>query len=591
MANDVPIIYRSDGTRMNQRSQDDVMSEILRLWSQLQLYRNTTAAQWEEVAELILPTSRNTFYFGNYNWPGQKKTDRQIDATGMMALHRFAAICDSLLTPRNMQWHALGSTNDAINKDRDCKVWFHQATKMLFKLRYQPIANFAAQNQNNYQSLGAFGTAGMFVDQAVAEDNTPLRALRYKSIPLGELFLMENHQGLVNGFIRWFRLDAAQACTRFGVENLPGTFEEARKQQSKQLYDFLHVVMPRQDFDPYRLDFKGKKYASYYVSLTGTKLVEEGGYSSFPLAASRYDQTPGEVYGRSPAMMVLPALKTLNAEKRTFLKQGHRAADPVLLTADDGLVDMNLTPGAINVGGVNSDGRPMVTVLPTGQIQVTKEMMDEERSLINDAFLVSLFQILTETPTMSATEVIERTNEKGILLAPTVGRQQSEYLGPMIERELDLMAQMGMLPPMPPLLREAKGEYEVVYTSPLSRAARSQEAAGFLRTVESVKELVNVTQDQSLLDQFNFDKAIPEIAEIQAVPITWMASPGEVAQKRDARAKALAREQQIQAMPAQAAMLKAQQAAPNQTNQPQQQPGAGQAPQGGPPGPPQMPGQ
>ena len=43
-------------------------------------------------------------------------------------------------------------------------------------------------------------------------------------------------------------------------------------------------------------------------------------------------------------------------------------------------------------------------------------------------------------PQMTATEVIERTNEKGILLAPTIGRQQSEYLGPMIERELDRIA-------------------------------------------------------------------------------------------------------------------------------------------------------
>lgn len=43
--------------------------------------------------------------------------------------------------------------------------------------------------------------------------------------------------------------------------------------------------------------------------------------------------------------------------------------------------------------------------------------------------LVTLFQILTETPQMTAAEVVERTNEKGILLAPTVGRQQSEYLG------------------------------------------------------------------------------------------------------------------------------------------------------------------
>src|SRR4029077_1707786 len=105
-------------------------------------------------------------------------------------------------------------------------------------------------------------------------------------------------------------------------------------------------------------------------------------------------------------------------------------------------------------------------------------MMAEERTLIGDAFLVTLFQILTETPQMTATEVIERTNEKGILLAPTVGRQQSEYLGPMIERELDVLGAQGLLPPMPPRLKEAKGEYQVVYTSPFSRAMRAQEAAG-----------------------------------------------------------------------------------------------------------------
>jgi hypothetical protein len=172
-----------------------------------------------------------------------------------------------------------------------------------------------------------------------------------------------------------------------------------------------------------------------------------------------------ETYGRSPAMQVLPALKTLNAEKTTFLKVGHRAADPTLLTYDDGLVDPTMKPGAINKGGMSAEGKPLIGILPTGQIQVTKEMMDEERSLINDAFLVTLFQILTETPTMTATEVIERTNEKGILIAPTVGRQQSEYLGPLIHRELDLLSRMKKLPPMPDVIRRTKGDYNVVYTS------------------------------------------------------------------------------------------------------------------------------
>jgi hypothetical protein len=80
-------------------------------------------------------------------------------------------------------------------------------------------------------------------------------------------------------------------------------------------------------------------------------------------------------------MMILPALKTLNAEKRMFLKVGHRAADPVLLTYDDGVVDFSMRPGAMNKGGVNKDGRLLVNTLPTGNLQITKEMMDEERSL------------------------------------------------------------------------------------------------------------------------------------------------------------------------------------------------------------------
>ncbi len=258
-------------------------------------------------------------------------------------------------------------------------------------------------------------------------------------------------------------------------------------------------------------------------------------------------------------MDVLPALKTLNAEKRMFLKQGHRAADPVLLTNDDGLIDsISLRPGAMNKGGVNDQGVEMVKVLPTGKIEVTKEMMDEERSLINDSFLVTLFQIMTETPQMTATEVVERINEKGILLAPTVGRQQSEYLGPMIERELDLLMDMRMLPPMPPRLREAKGEYHVVYTSPLARSQRAQEASGFLRTVESALEVAGQMQDMSILDPFSFNRAYPAIAEIQNVPPDWMNSDEEIEAKVKARAAQQQQQQQIESLPGQAAMMNAQ---------------------------------
>ncbi len=540
-------------------AEQKIVTDILQEFNQMHTWRTQFALQWEEVAELIHPTSRNTFFYGTFNWPGLKKTQQQIDASGMIALHRFAAICDSMLTPRNQEWHQLRADNEYVMKDRNTRLWFEQVTRLLFKYRYDPLANFTGQNQNNFQSLGAFGNAAMFIDRFDGRLFGRTRGLRYKAIPLGELFLRESHQGIVDGFIRWFRLTAYQAVQKWGIKRLPPGLHSALENNSQFGYDFLHCVRPREDYDPQRFDAKALPYGSYYVSIQGQCLMSpEGGYRSLPIAPSRYDQGPAEIYGRGPAMMVLPALKTLNAQKRTFLKQGHRASDPVLLTADDGIVDFSMRPGALNKGGINPDGKRMVDILPTGNIATNEKMMEMERDLIRDAFLESLFRLILDEKILTATQVTEIVNQKGILIGPTLGRQQSEYLGPMIDRELDLLAEQGLLPPMPPRLQEARGEYRVEYTSPLARTQRAGEAAGFMRAVETAKEVANITQDPSYLDPFDFDVALPAIADIQGAPESWMADAQKIAAKRQNRAKTQQAQMQVQAMPAQAAIMKAQ---------------------------------
>lgn len=535
-----------------------IVAGILREFSQKQTERATFAGHCEEVAQLILPTSRNTFYYQNYNTPGEKKTQQQVDATGALALHRFCAIADSMVTPRNMQWHGLQG-DDYVMKDRACRLWFESTTRTLFKQRYDSNANFAAQNYNNWQSLGAFGNSTMYVDRYDNRWHGGGRGLRYKSVPFGETFYGENHQGKVDRMIRWFRLTAYQAVQKWGMEWLPENLKAPLQQDSQTFYNFLHCVRPRsEDYDPEALDERAMPFSSYYVSIEGQCLMApERGYRDFPYAVSRYDQSPGEVYGRGPAMLVLPALKTLNAQKVTFLKQGHRAADPVLLMADDGVIGLSLKPGAVNKGGVTSDGKLLVQTLPTGDIQVTLEMMQEEKGIVDDVFLVSLFKVLSEHPNMTATQVIELVNEKGMLVAPTLGRQHTEYVGGMVPRELNLLSEMGMLDPMPNRLREAMGAYEVTDTSPLSLAAQAGEAAGFLRSVEQTRELVNITQDPSLLDVYDFDVANPEIARINRTRESWLASPEKIAAKRKGRAAQQQQAAEVQAAPAQAALMSA----------------------------------
>jgi hypothetical protein len=511
---------------------------------------------WEEVAKLVYPSYSGLFTDGGeQTTAGSKKTQYQYDSTAAIALPRFAAVMESMLTPRNTMWHRLIPTNQELLKDRDVQMYYDAVVRLLFHHRYAPRANFSSQNHQNYLSLGSFGTGCVFTDA-----NADELGLRYRAVHLGEMFFFENHQGVVDKAFRRFRLSARQAAKWFGADTLPECVKRdiGTANQDVQKHKFLHVVMPREDREPQRLDGKGKPILSVYLSIEGREIVRESGYNTFPYSISRYVQAPGEIYGRSPAMEALPAIKTLNEEKKTMLKQGHRQLDPVLLLPDDGVLDgFSLKSGSLNWGAVNADGRPLVHTLPTGNLAVGDKMMEYERAIISDAFLMSLFQILTEGPQMTATEVIERVREKGVLLSPTMGRQQSEYLGPLIERELDLLAWQGLLPPRPPVLEEAGAEYKVMYDSPLSRAQRAEEAAGFFRLVEFAKAYAVETQNPAVLDWVNIDEALPAIADIQAVPPSWLRSMQEVIQIREGRAQQMQEQQQIEAAPAAAGVAKA----------------------------------
>jgi hypothetical protein len=187
-----------------------------------------------------------------------------------------------------------------------------------------------------------------------------------------------------------------------------------------------------------------------------------------------------------------------------------------------------MRPNGLNYGGVNADGRQLIQPFQSGaRVDIADEKMEQRRRTINDAFLVTLFQILVENPRMTATEAMLRAQEKGALLSPAMGRQQSECLGPMIERELDILQNQGALPPMPDVLIEARGEYEIVYDSPLSRMQRAEEVTGIARTLEMITPLAQF--DPKVLVNFDPQEIVRITAEVNGVPVKALRSREEVA--------------------------------------------------------------
>lgn len=535
------------------------VEQILQRYQSVKGSRSNWESHWEEIAERVLPRQMG---FLGARTDGEKKTQKIFDSKPMIALERFSAVMDSMLTPRQQKWHNLRTTDESLNRNFEVQDWFYKVNNILHAARYSPKANFAGQNSERWTSVGAFGTGSLFVDYKPGE------GLRYRCVNLRDTFFLENHQGMIDTVYREFKFTARQAVQQWGLKNMPERIVKAfeNPKSHNETFTFIHVVAPRQDLDPTRADARGKPYASYYISVQDRVLVAPvGGYTSFPYSISRYVTAPDEVYGRSPAMAALPDIKMLNEMAKTDIRAVHKLIDPPILLHDDGILGggamtVNMRPGGLNVGGVNRNGQAMMQPFGTGaRVDINEQKMAQRRSSIDDAFLVTLFQILVETPRMTATEALIRAQEKGMLLTPTMGRQQSEALGPLIERELDLLAFHGQLPPMPDILIEAGGDYEITYESPMSRMQRAEELVGVQRTMELLAPFAQM--DPTVLDVFDKDELARLTAEVSGVPTPVLRSPDAVAEIRAQRAQAEAEAAMVQsAQPIAGAMKDAAQA-------------------------------
>lgn len=541
---------------------------LMMLFGQARTRRLTFEVQWEESAAVCWPEYRNSFSFGHVRPPGVKYTEFQVDTSGSVAAHRFMSICDALITPFSMLWSVYKDANPELMKDREVQLYYKKYTQAIWSQRYRWEANFVGSNQLNWHSLGVFGNMGMMVEELDTRPGNMKPGLRYIATSPGEMYPLRNYQGRVTGFIRHFRWNASQAILKWGMENVAVAVKAAYDRNDQTLFDFLQFVLPNTEYDPHKIfSWQGKPWASVYLSVFGMKIMERGGYRSFPWAGGAYDFAPEEDYGRGPGQMVLPSLKTLNAEKAMMLRVDHKAAEPAYLISDDGLVTLKTAPSAFNYGGLGDAGEPRAKPLETGNLQITPEMMAQELKSVDDAFLVSLFPSLMpdkqDQKTVLAT--IEAANERGIFLAPTLGRQFTDYLGPMLDREADILQflsanqpdNLRIMPKMPPVMREAGAESQTVFCSPLAKALTGQKVSGFMKVVQFAQGVAEATGDQEVMDVFDFDVANPAMADEFFVPVDWMADPKKIAAKRQARQKQVEQENAVKALPGQAAIEKA----------------------------------
>jgi len=204
---------------------DTRASDILDKHERMRQQRVYFEKQWQDVADRILPRKAEfKRQRGKTTEPkGEKRTDRIFDATPALALDRFAAAMHSLVTPRNQDWHGLKPQDPDLAEDTEVMTYLETVTRRLFSARYS--SNFDNQVHECYFDAGAFGNMALFVGDRLG------RSIYYRTVPVDQLFFMENEFGVVDLVHREFAMTARQAMQKFGRERLPPMTPRRRRER------------------------------------------------------------------------------------------------------------------------------------------------------------------------------------------------------------------------------------------------------------------------------------------------------------------------------------------------------------------------
>lgn len=511
---------------------DDKVGRILSTQAKLKSDRANFESMWQTVAEYVLPNDSD---FTAQWTEGQRRTERIMDSTAPEALKHGCAAIESMACPSSSIWHTLRPADPVLRRDISVMQWCDNLNDILFRARYAPKANFQGQVGSSLQQFMAFGNGPFMVDDVIGY------GLRYQALHLAECWAIENSAGVIDTIYRERNMTASacmDALNRGYFEDLPKDIltaaQDAKRRTDK--FKFYQCIEPNGDQDKKRKDFRGMAFSSTIVSVTGKSIVKQSGYRTQPIMYPRFRVAPKETYGRGPGVDVLPEILMLNQMRKAFIRQAQRAIEPPILAADDGsLPPFSLRGNAINYGTLSADGKALVQAFNVGgNFEINKEILDDSREVVRHAFFNDIFSIIEQHPDMTATAVLQLAQEKGQLVSPVLGHIQTEWFGPQIDRELDILDQAGNLPPPPDKVRKMGGiHFEVVYESQIQVTQRKTKAMAISSTLQQLAPLIENDQSGKVLRSINFPRTAAAIADANGAPAEMLNTPEELGQAED----------------------------------------------------------
>lgn len=480
---------------------NSTVEDVTKKFDEAKNIRSSWEGHWQECYDYVIP-QRNGF--GQISAAGSKKQQKIYDATAVHAVDNLAASLLSELTPPWSKWFHLYPGSDVPEDKKELVAKELDRVNKILQENFDQ-SNFAVEIHQCYLDLVTAGTASILFEESRPGE---FSAFQFTAIPLHQLYLCETDKGYLSATFRLLKLNAEQIRNRFG-EATSAYIGSKVGDKNNERFTLLEAVIP--------CDNCYKYYVILYTQ-SGNVLIEEGHFEQSPFINFRWTKSPGENYGRSPVMRSLPDIKTANKVVELILKNASIAVTGIWQADDDGVLNpsnIKLVPGTIIPKAVGSAGLKPLEM--PGNFDVSQIVLDDLRNRIRQALLDDGLKNMTGG--MTATEVLERSNEVFKKMGATYGRLQSELLTPLIKRAYSILRRRGEIADLP-----LDGKIVALkYTSPL---AKSQSQKDVQVIASWIKESMSYGAAAAVV--IDMPKAAKMIGETLGVPNELIINPADV---------------------------------------------------------------
>lgn len=486
-------------------------------WDDKEIEQRAKAA--EQIRNAIMPSYREALEY-TMPWRLDRRRTRSefshlFDSTGLTGLQRFANRVQRDFSPPFQRWFELEAgplvpPDQAEAVNRETMVATSVAHAVLDR------SSFPTASVESYADLG-IGTAALFGGEG--DDQT---LINWKAASAWKLALEEGPGGRCDNVYFREKYPAWLLPRHWPKAEWPQSIKDKISQHPTELIEVMQATYYDPELRGWRLCVQaceaGKgHYAAYENDRDRTN----------PWIITRYWTTPGDPWGRGPALLAMPDIKTANKTVEMILKAAAFQLAPPLMVQHDGVLNpdtLRLAPNSlIQVSRTGGPMGPTMAPLDIGsRIDTAQLVLEDLRTNIKRHLLDSQLPPLTGA-VRSASEIVGRTKELAYDTGAAYGRLNHENAPQVVARVLDILDRKKV-----PFMNWDRLQIDdlilrVKVTSPIARAQNLEDVE---TTVQFWELAQQIGGKAAFLQVANTEDGLPKLAKLMGVPL-WAVNTAE----------------------------------------------------------------